>query len=81
MLKMTDKKKFLSKLVEDEYRYYVQMQYILVLVIITSIVMSVMNYLTGEREMMAATFIFAAVSLLNLWIIRKIGRASCRERV
>ncbi len=76
MLKMTDKKKFLSKLVEDEYRYYVQMQYILVLVIITSIVMSVMNYLTGEREMMAATFIFAAVSLLNLWIIRRAKKAS-----
>lgn len=76
MLKMTDKEKLLSRLVEDEYRYYVQMQYILALVIVTSVVMSVMNYLTDEREMMAATFIFAAVSLFNLWIIRRAKKAS-----
>lgn len=76
MLKMTDKEKLLSRLVEDDYRYYVQMQYILALVIVTSVVMSVMNYLTDEREMMAATFIFAAVSLFNLWIIRRAKKAS-----
>ena len=76
MLKSINNKNLFSKLVEDDYRYYVQMQYILALVILTSAVMSIMNYFTNQREMMIVTFIFSAVCILNLWIIRRAKRAS-----
>jgi diguanylate cyclase (GGDEF)-like protein len=75
MLKSVDKKNLFKRLVEDDYRYYVQMQYILVLVILTSAVMSIMNYFTDQREMMMVTFVFFVICLLDLWIIRRAKRA------
>ncbi len=60
-----------AQLVDDKYRYYLQMQLACVVLGATGLLMSLMNVLTGKWEMTLITFAFFLVCFINLFLLRQ----------
>lgn len=60
-----------SQLVEDRYRYYLQMQLACLVLGCTGLLMCLMNMVTAQWEVVGVTFAFFIVCLINWLLLRR----------
>lgn len=65
-----------ERLVDDQYRYYLQMQLACLLLGLTGLLMSVMNVIGAKWVMAGVTFAFFLVNMVNLLLLRRFKRMS-----